>query len=246
MTAAPADWLLDLGNSRLKFAPLSRDGAIGPVTARDHAAPGWTEGLPAGGTAWVSSVASPTLTLQLVEGLAARFGRVHMARTSASCAGVAVGYAQPHRLGVDRFLALLGAFAAGGGPWLVVGVGTALTIDLLDADGRHAGGRIAPSPTLMREALHARATHLPTEGGTYHEFATDTPDALASGCDGAAIALVERSLARARAMLGREVQPLLHGGGAEALAARVDGARVEPALVLRGLAAWARIGMCRD
>ena len=214
MTAAPADWLLDLGNSRLKFAPLSRDGAIGPVTARDHAAPGWTAGLPAGGTAWVSSVASPTLTLQLLEGLAARFGRVHMARTSASCAGV--------------------------------GVGTALTIDLLDADGRHAGGRIAPSPTLMREALHARATHLPTEGGTYHEFATDTPDALASGCDGAAIALVERSLARARAMLGREVQPLLHGGGAEALAARVDGARVEPALVLRGLAAWARIGMCRD
>lgn len=246
MTAPAGDWLLDLGNSRLKFASLARDGTVGPVTALDHGTPDWIAGLPTGGTAWVGSVASPTLTLQLLEGLAARFARVRIARTSAACAGVHVGYPQPARLGVDRFLALLGAFSAGEGPWLVVGVGTALTVDLLGADGRHAGGRIAPSPTLMREALHARAAHLPARGGAYHEFATDTCDALASGCEGAAIALVERSLARARDVLGRDARPLLHGGGAEALAPHIDGACVEPALVLQGLAAWARIGTRRD
>ena len=77
---------------------------------------------------------------------------------------------------------------------LVCGVGTALTIDLIDADGRHLGGRIAPSPTLMREVLHARAPQLPETGGDYVDFAADTEDALASGCEGAALALIERSL----------------------------------------------------
>ena len=49
----------------------------------------------------------------------------------------------------------------------------------------------------MREALHQRAVQLPAEGGTYREFADDTDDALASGCDGAAVALIERSLREA-------------------------------------------------
>lgn len=245
MSARAGDWLLDLGNSRLKLAPLLDDGRVGTVEARAHDAPDWCAGLSSGRTAWVCAVASPMLSLQLVEALAARFRRVCIARTTASCAGVRIGYARPQRLGVDRFLALLGARAIDEGPWLLVGVGTALTIDLLGADGRHAGGRIAPSPTVMREALQARATHLPIDGGTYVEFADDTRDALASGCEGAALALVERSLAQARTLLGRDVAPLLHGGGAAALAPRVGDARIEPALVLRGLAAWAGIGTQR-
>ena len=196
---AAGDWLFDLGNTRLKFAPLSQDGQVGDVQARPHAAPDWQAGLPSGDTAWVCAVASSTLSLALLEALAMRFRRVSLARTSATFAGVRVAYAQPGRMGVDRFLALLGAHRRGPGPWLVVGVGTALTIDLLAADGRHVGGRIAPSPEVMRAALHARATHLPVDGGEYVEFATETRDALASGCEGAPIALVARSHAQARA-----------------------------------------------
>lgn len=242
---AAGDWLFDLGNTRLKFAPLSPDGEVGEVQARAHDKPDWQARLPSGATAWVCDVASSTLSLELLQALATRFHRVSIARTSAAFAGVRVAYAQPERLGVDRFLALLGARGLGAGPWLVVGVGTALTIDLLAADGRHVGGRIAPSPAVMRAALQARATHLPVDGGRYVEFATDTRDALASGCDGAAFALVERSLAHARDALGRDALVVLHGGGAPALAPGIDGARVEPALVLQGLAAWARAGARR-
>ena len=245
MSDATGDWLLDLGNSRLKLAPLVGDGQVGAIQARAHDAPDWSSGLPSGRTAWLSTVASPMLSLQLVELLAGRFRRVRIARTTASCAGVQVAYARPARLGVDRFLALLGARALGEGPWLLVGVGTALTIDLLGADGRHAGGRIAPSPAVMREALQARVTHLPVDGGRYVEFADDTRDALASGCEGAALALVEQSRAHARGLLGRDATPLLHGGGAAAFGARIDGARLEPSLVLQGLAAWAGIGRAR-
>lgn len=238
----PQDWLFDLGNSRLKLAPLLPDGQPGTVEARAHDDAGWCAGLPSGGTAWVCLVASPVLSLELLQALASRFRRVSIARTSATFAGVRIAYATPARLGVDRFLAMLGARALGPGPWLPVSVGTALTLDLLSADGTHVGGRIAPSPAVMRAALHARASHLPAEGGRFVEFATETQDALASGCEGAAVALVERSLGHARSLLGADATPILHGGGAGALAPHLPGARMEPALVLRGLAEWALAG----
>ncbi|AKC87150.1 type III pantothenate kinase [Pseudoxanthomonas suwonensis] len=240
-----SDWLFDLGNSRFKAASWHHGDGIGEVLAWPHGADALVAGdasqgpLPRGREAWVASVAAPALTTQVLALLRERFERVHVARTAAECAGVRVAYAQPERLGVDRFLALLGA-RAGGGDVLVAGVGTALTIDLLDADGVHHGGRIAASPTLMRQALHQRAVQLPAAGGRYGEFADDTEDALASGCDGAAVALVERSLQQAAQRLGRVPALLLHGGGADALLPLLPQATLRTALVLEGLALWAR------
>jgi type III pantothenate kinase len=177
----------------------------------------------------------------LLEALEARATRVQVARTLPAFAGLRIAYAEPSRLGVDRFLALLGAHARGAPASLVVGVGTALTIDLLDR-GTHLGGRIAPSPSLMRAALHARAPVLPRAGGAYVEFADDTDDALASGCEGAALALVERSLQAAVARVGQPPVLLLHGGGAAALLPQLPEAVDAPALVLEGLAQCARAG----
>ena len=242
-----SDWLFDLGNSRFKAAPRLEAGAIGEVLAWPHGADALAGGdashgaLPRGRCAWVASVAAPALTAQMVALLRQRFEQVHVARTAAGCAGVRLAYAQADRLGVDRFLALLAAhrLTAATGDVLVTGVGTALTLDLLDAGGLHHGGRIAPSPTLMRQALHQRAAQLPAAGGRYVEFADDTADALASGCDGAAVALVERSLRQATLRLGREPALLLHGGGGEALLPLLPAATLRPALVLEGLAVWA-------
>jgi type III pantothenate kinase len=239
------EWVFDLGNTRLKFAPLHAHG-IGAVSAPAHVDAAGGVGaltLPEGAVAHVASVASDAHTLALLELLSQRFSHIQRVRTLPRCAGVRIAYAQPERLGVDRFLALLAAHAAAPRmATLLVAVGTALTIDLLDVEGLHRGGRIAPSPALMREALHARTTHLPAQGGTYTEFAADTEAALASGCEGAALALVERSLAEARRLLGKAPRLLLHGGGAPALQAHLSNAEVEPLLVLQGLAHWARIG----
>lgn len=235
-----SQWLFDLGNSRFKFAPLREDGRVGDIQAWAHGTEALREdgadALPRGEVAWVASVAAPTLTTQVVEWLQQRFARVEIAHTLAECAGVRVAYAEPRRFGVDRFLALLGA--RGEGAVLLAGVGTALTIDLLDAAGQHRGGRIAASPTTMREALHQRAAQLPALGGDYAEFANDTADALASGCDGAAVALIERSLQQAVLRLGT-VRLLLHGGGAPPLLPLLPGAEHRPSLVLDGLATWA-------
>ena len=237
-------WLFDLGNTRLKCARLGPDGLPGEVVALDHRdqalAPQLARVLPVHfDTACVASVASDALRVVLLDALVTRCRRISIAGTQREFGGIRIAYAQPRMLGIDRFLALLAAHARGGGAALVCGVGTAMTLDLIDAEGRHRGGRIAPSPTLMREALHARAVQLPLAGGDYHVFAVDTADALASGCEGAALALIERSLAAARDEFGVTPRLLLHGGGSDALRTRLENATHVPALVLEGLARWA-------
>lgn len=237
-------WLFDLGNTRLKFARRDAAGVIGEVANLDHHAGEDFSQLPdavQGEVAWVSAVASSAVRASLVAALGPRFARISFARTMRHCGGLHIAYAEPARLGVDRFLSLLAARPLGEAV-LLCGVGTALTLDLLDADGVHRGGRIAPSPTLMRESLHARAAQLPIDGGDYAEFANDTVDALASGCEGAALALIDRSRAEATRLLGTAPRLWLHGGGAPVLQGRIAGAEAHPRLVLQGLSRYAALG----
>ena len=230
-------WLFDLGNTRLKGAPLLPEGRLGPVQALAHEDGGdWLDGLPQGEVACIASVASEARRVALLDALSRRFVRLHRVHVEPRLGPLRIAYAAPERLGVDRFLAMLGQ--AGPDPVLLVGVGTALTVDLLDAGGRHVGGRIAPSPQLMREALHARAAQLPEQGGRYAEFADDTDDALVAGCEGAALALIERSLQQAQILLGTLPRLVLHGGGAASLQPRLPPHQWAPDAVLLGLARW--------
>lgn len=244
-----SDWLFDLGNTRLKCAPL--EGArVGRVLALAHEGldavdaddlhARLDDALPARiDVAYVASVARESLRVALLDALVRRCRRIELARTLPALDGLRIAYATPARLGVDRFLAMLGARRQQAGAALVCGVGTAITLDLVDAQGLHRGGRIAPSPDLMREALHARAPHLPPQGGQWVDWARDTDDALASGCLGAGAALVREAQASAQGLLGAPVPVLLHGGGAEALRGALPAACIAPGLVLDGLAVWA-------
>jgi len=239
-------WLVDLGNTRLKWARADRLAEQGArAIAHDRGTGGAAldailSDVRAGDRVWIASVAGPAAT-ETVESALTRLGaQVTCAATRPRFAGVRIAYAEPSRLGVDRFLALLAARARARQAWLVVGVGTALTIDLLAADGVHHGGLIAPSPTLMREALSQRAPQLPREGGNVVDFADDTIDALASGAILCARSLVARSLQAARRRLAVAPALLVAGGGADAL---LEGWRVRAShasdLVLEGLAVYA-------
>ena len=80
-----SDWLFDLGNTRLKCAPLQGDGAIGAVVAIDHDgagfASGWEALLPERiDAAFVCSVAAPALMLALLDALTRRCGRISVAK----------------------------------------------------------------------------------------------------------------------------------------------------------------------
>ena len=93
-----SNWLFDLGNSRLKAAPLHDDGSLGEVVALAHGASSFLEDLQAalpahGDSACLSSVASPGLTTAIVEILASRYQRVSLARSVGQLAGVRIAYA---------------------------------------------------------------------------------------------------------------------------------------------------------
>ena len=240
-------WVFDLGNTRLKCARLDAQGGLAKVLALGHDGASFAHALAQAlpdslESACLASVASPALTTAVRDTVLTRCRRLSIARTQARLDGLVVAYEDPSRLGVDRFLAMLAAYRRARRATLVVGVGTAVTVDLVRADGLHLGGSIAPSPRLMRQALHQAAAQLPAQGGQALDFAADTADALASGCDGAAVGLIVHSLERAQARLGERPQLLLHGGGSEALQPWLPQAEYAPSLVLEGLARWSMLG----
>jgi len=241
-------WLIDLGNSRIKCAPLDARGRRGEVFAIDHehADPlhllvQHVGAVTDGDQAWIASVAAVDRTDALVEALRRAGLAVHCIETQARCGKLRIAYAEPWRLGVDRFLAMLAASERDDGPWLVLSAGSALTVDLLGADGVHHGGMIAPMPADMRAALARRFTQLDLPPGKAMDFADNSADAIASGARAALLGLVERALHKGRVLLGVEPTLLLSGGGVDALSG-VNAARsiLLASLVLDGMALYVR------
>lgn len=103
---------------------------------------------------WVSSVAGPELEATLQEQLQRRWGvQPWFARTQARCGDLVNSYIEPGRMGVDRWLAMIGARMRCPDRLCLVDAGSALTIDLVAASGKHEGGYIIPGPALMERAL---------------------------------------------------------------------------------------------
>jgi type III pantothenate kinase len=240
--------LLDLGNTRMKWALM-----LQPEGWLAQGALDWQEGFAAQLESALAGLPTPEMIVAasvvdaarealVADVISRRFAREPIwLRTPASACGVRNAYAEPQRLGVDRFLAMVAAYADGYAPCVVASAGTALTLNALAADGRHLGGLIAPGPLLMQRSLiDATARVRPERPGEIFDLADNTADAVTSGCWQAAAALIERFAARVTPLL--EAAPtLILGGG--------DAAELRPLLalpaqmtrdgVLRGLAVWA-------
>ncbi|MBS0569609.1 MAG: type III pantothenate kinase [Proteobacteria bacterium] len=236
--------LVDAGNSRLKWA--CWDGAVlGAAASAANAGldPGalWQDSaIPA--AVWVASVAGDAANTKLVRAIRKRFGiEPVFAATRARACGVRIAYAEPSRLGVDRFLGLIAAHAQERSAVAIAGCGTALTLDALAADGTHLGGLIAAGPQLAQTALRGGAARLAdVAAGRVVEIADNSADAIESGTWLSVAALTMRFLGRVERRLGQVPALILSGGGAATLSALLDVPhRVDPELVLRGLATFA-------
>lgn len=243
--------LLDLGNTRLKLA-LAQPGQALHSQALTHAAADFPARLEAwlhlhgagiaADAVWLATVAPPE-TNRMVLAACARAGlRPHQVTPRREALGLQLAYAEPMRLGVDRWLALLALQQESAAPCLVAGVGSALTLDALAPGGRHLGGLIAPTPEGMCTALQARLPHLPRRaaGATRIDWlGQDTDACIESGCVLAAAGLIEASLRRLSGHLGEHAALVLSGGGAEPLRPWLPPHRLRPELVLEGLRCWA-------
>jgi type III pantothenate kinase len=145
----------------------------------------------------------------------------HWAVSSVAEAGVVNGYDHPTRLGADRWVAVIGARArmlrampAGGAarPLVVVMVGTAVTVEAVDASGKFLGGIILPGHGIMLRALESGTAGLRVPTGEVRDFPTNTSDALTSGGTFAIAGAVERMVQHVRQHCGAEPMCYMTGG----------------------------------
>jgi len=240
--------LVDVGNSRVKWARFER-GVLGEQQAAAHAA--WTahdwratlfEGARVERVV-AASVAGGASLAALDEAARAATGRgIERISTQRAAAGVVNGYADPGLLGVDRWLAVIGGWHLVRGACVVADIGTAATIDVVAADGRHRGGYIVPGPRLMvASLLHGTSDlasfHATSPPGGGPAFADNTRDAIERGCRVALAAWVGRCVGDARTLVGATPRLLLTGGAACELQPYLEAPGEEvPDLVLRGMA----------
>ena len=232
--------LLDIGNSRLKWA-VANGARLSRARAVPHRGrPGRVlRALKASGVreVWMAHVVGP-LEREARAAIRRRFGVTpRIARTQKHCAGLRIAYANPARLGVDRWLAMLALWSAGHRSFCIATAGTALTFDAVDARGRHRGGLIAPGLATAWNAVRGSTRFaLPPNPSRYTRgLGTDTGACVRQGALYACAGLIERA---AREAGGTR---FLAGGDARTLHPHLDGRWiVKENLVLEGLLVYAR------
>jgi type III pantothenate kinase len=231
--------LLDAGNTRLKWG--QHDGARWLAQGvLDYAKLGeLPQAIAAHGTpdrALGANVAGERVGAAVAAALAAmRVPLQWNAPARAQC-GVSSSYGDPLQLGADRWAAAIGARELFGVAAVVVGAGTAITVDALTAEGVFLGGLILPGLTLMRDALAEGTAQLPRADGSFAFFPANTADAIASGALNAACGAIERMADYLEASGGVAPVVVLSGGDAAQLAPHLAReTRLVDNLVLEGL-----------
>ena len=192
---------IDAGNTRIKWRVLKGSAAVlqgNQLTASVLAGePLKLLGVTGLTLAQLSSVAGDVVVNNLSSQLREQFDiDLHVAKVSAQVGAVSCGYSVPARLGIDRWMAVLAVFQKTGRAAVVVDAGSAVTIDLITANGEHQGGYIVPGIRLLQESLwkgtdQVKVDELASSDNT-HSPGTSTDEAVARGCILMLVALIER------------------------------------------------------
>jgi len=248
---------VDIGNSRIKWglwqknefvltgASYYRASSLAAVL--DESWHGLCETqLPEQEKIWVSCVAGESIEQRLITWLSAHcdVDPVFL-RASQSLGDVKNAYPEPSQHGVDRWAALLGARSLYQSPVCVVDCGTAVTVDVMDAQGNHLGGRIMPGLHMMRnsllsdtDGLEARTDRTMSRlSDELPVFADNTTDAIASGTLHLLVAGLVEVCEQAQATLGASMKIIITGGLADEMLPllNIPNLQHEPHLVLHGL-----------
>ena len=238
---APKFLLIDVGNTRLKWATARSRGSIriaGEIATKDAT------------SAWVNALArkfpgQKLVLASVVPRLVPAFRRAFSERQVEVSAilpelGLRFHYPKPTELGADRLAAAVAAHAWGHHPAIIVACGTATAFTVLDAKGRLCGGVIAPGlqtqlTTLLGATAQLPATALRPPRGA---LARSTQNAIRAGVvlnfQGGVKEIIHqltRSLPR-----GRHPHILVTGGNARYLAKKPGfPCQLRPLLILEGL-----------
>jgi type III pantothenate kinase len=216
---------LDVGNTRLKWALYEQPNSGSRLIAQgaqfleniETLAEGEWAHLPA--PRWVLGcvVAGDAVKRRVGEQLELWDVTPQWVVSSSAEAGLTNGYDHPARLGSDRWVAMIGArqrLVARGQkrPCVVVMVGTAVTVEAIDSEGRFLGGIILPGHGIMLRALESGTAGLHVPTGEVRDFPTNTSDALTSGGTFAIAGAVQRMVDNLRRHCGDDPVCFMTGG----------------------------------
>jgi type III pantothenate kinase len=242
--------LFDIGNTRIKWAYDTGSDLLhrGEITHRDMSpadAVGFVAQLRSDiESVWAINVAGRELESALSDVVQEHLGMpLRVARTAQTCGQVVNGYSAIEQLGADRWAAIVGAWNYYRKDLCVVDAGTAVTIDLVQADGHHQGGFILPGARLMVEALNRDTSDIEGfasrgEASPGEELwcGSDTRSAVQLGALFALRAAVGEAAGRI-ARSGADAPAVVLTGGDARLLLPVPGCTpdLRPMLVLEGL-----------
>ena len=244
---------IDMGNSRIKVA-LIDDGeyaylgafAIEQISTKMRTQSFFQQLDFVPDHVYISSVADSSLELQITTAIEQKWHILPVfMSTQVTCCGIVNGYDKASKLGVDRWMALMGAQALTQCDFMVIDAGTAITVDAV-REGQHQGGMIVPGLHTLRQALTAKTaqlsedcTHLNlpskmTRPGGF--LATNTQSAICGGTLYMAAAFVNQVIFDLQSQANKPFKIYFTGGDGQRLSSltNVPSEYVED-LVLQGI-----------
>jgi type III pantothenate kinase len=227
--------LLDVGNTRLKWAAVSPRGAIrvrGQVPTA-QVTPDWI-------AAWTKKHDGHHVIVASVVPKISALLRRHLKQAvfiSGTMRGLplAFDYPKPAELGADRLAAAIGAQTHARGPLIIISCGTATAFSVLDKKGKFCGGLIAPGAEAQLRVLLDTTAQLPAT--TLSSTGRSTQAAMRAGVLLQFQGGVREVVQRLRQEIGASTRVFVTGGQARHIKGMRGLGRVEfrPLLVFEGL-----------
>ena len=161
--------------------------------------------------------------------------------------GLRNSYDDAMALGTDRWLAMLAAWRQSRRAFCLFDFGTALSVDLVAADGQHQGGWIIAGRKMQLNSFASLSTvgvH-PADSRWRGAASTETSAAVCAGANVALLGAVQYLVDYCKSGYGNNIDFYCCGGdipGAELMPPVDGGYSKQPHLVLRGLAAMVTAG----
>lgn len=189
----------------------------------------------------IASVASDAVNEALCEVLSECTSiKPSFAQSAATHGDLRNSYADPSRMGVDRWLAMIAAWERCHQACCVVDCGSAITVDFIAQDGQHEGGFILPGMRVLQSALIKNTAHVIVEDEAYTFNpmpGCDTNSAVRQGAD-FILDAIQLRLTREleiRSARGCPARLFITGGDGELFQRLMGRGLLIPELVLDGL-----------
>jgi type III pantothenate kinase len=214
------DLVVDIGNSRIKWGQCGNDRIEAVKILSADNPQEWQNAVPSHlhRIQWVAASVHPDRLTRFCQWVHNRQESIAVI-DSYQKVPIPLAVAEPHQVGLDRLLNAAAAWrrVSQHRPVVIVDVGTAMTIDYVNAQGVFEGGAIAPGPWLMAQSLHDYTAKLPlvdpwTELPAL-PVGRHTLEAMQSGIQAAVVGAVEHWIHKMAPRLGRHPAIVVTGGG---------------------------------